>query len=135
VNAAYLKQLNHKLAQNKQKPSDKLNHSWLGKLMIKQLKPSESGQKGLSFKAPASVNPKALKQKGYAVVDKIVFRDLLSDLSEIEQLLKKIDEYDFQSIRIKSLVPLIPLNGYDALALMLAHTERHLIQAKKYLES
>ena len=132
TNDFYLKQLREKIEQANT-ASDKLNRGWFAKWFANGLKPK--GQSlGFKMKTFSSIDPLKRQKKGFQLVDHIVFQDLIDSLEQIDQLLEGAKGKKLSALKIQSLSSLLKFRVYDALDIVVSHTERHLIQAKNILK-
>jgi hypothetical protein len=130
VNGFYLKQLGAKAGGTEAADKEPPRSGFLGKYLTNNFKPNTSGGKGTKFKSPASVHPLKRQEKGLKPIVGVAFRQIVEDLDVIEKHLTALQTKRYERLRIKTLVPWLKVNGYDALAIMLSHTDRHLEQAK-----
>ncbi|MDZ7847357.1 MAG: DinB family protein [Owenweeksia sp.] len=118
--------------------ADEVNHdevqlSWLGRQLVHAMEPRDGH---IPYKMPTfpKINPAKRAKKGIAIDEKVVFSQLITDIEELEDLMIKTYDYDIDQVKIPSIFPWLKISIADALAFNLAHTERHLLQAKKIVE-
>lgn len=133
VNTYYLKVLGRGWEKAQEAKKDSFKLSWIGKKMVKSMEP-KNGKRPFKMKTFKKSDPlKLQKERGSKLIDQIVFQDFMEQLKQFKILLQKHESKDLQSIKVKSLIPIIGLRGGDALAFIVAHMERHLLQAEDLL--
>jgi len=134
VNAFYLKQTAQALNQAPDVNHDHVKVSWLGKKLKNGMEPDTDTGK-ITFKVPtlSAIDPVKRAKKGIALDEKVIFRDFVNDMDEWEELLIKAYDKDIDQIKVKSLFPFLKLRLPDALPFIMAHTRRHLQQARNNL--
>jgi len=132
VNAPYLKQIEALKSKAPKAPANSAPRStFLGRYMLKSFRLAPEGEKkGMKWKSPASVDPIKQNEKGFKPVTNVVFRQLVQDLDQIETYLKEAQELALEKLKIKTLIPWLKINAFDALQIMVAHGQRHFKQAK-----
>lgn len=134
VNAHYLKHI--RIAHNKAKKSQtaqSISHSFFGKWFANRMKPVDGINKSKT-KAFKNLDPRTKRAKGIAVLENIVFKDILDDLTDMKNLLKDAEELDLSKAKVQSLISYISFKYADAWDVVLSHYERHMIQAKNIQE-
>ena len=130
VQGYYIRNIREALERAPEVNHDEVNYSWLGKQAIKFMEPRDGGVR-FKIKTFKKVDPIAREKRGIAIDEKVIFKDLIDDIEELEELMIKAYDYDLESVKVPSSVSWIKFNIADALEFNLAHTERHLLQAKK----
>lgn len=131
ANGHYLKELNKVISSSESKGSEgEFKMTWLGKKMLKSMEPQQ-GIIPMKMKTFKSTDPLILQAKGHKLTDHIVFQDFMSDLKEFKRLIKEAETRDIQKLKIRSLISILKLRVGDALCFIIAHMERHLLQAQR----
>jgi hypothetical protein len=110
--------------------SDKVDFkmSWLGKKMVGSMKPD--GEKiPFKMKTFKKTDPLVAQSNGKRLVEHVVFQDFVQGLIQFEEIIALAKTKNIQKIKIPSLIAILKLKVGDALAFVLAHMERHLLQA------
>lgn len=130
----YLKNIAAGLEKAPEVNHDEVSFSWIGKKLTDGMEPKEGT---IRFKVPTfpSLDPLKRSKKGVAINEQVIFSDFINDMEEMEDLMIKAYDVDISSVKVKTFMPLLKLNIADALSFNLAHTERHVLQAQKLLES
>lgn len=133
VNGYYLKALDRAWDKLPDTTDVGFKISWMGNKMVKSMEP-KNGKRPFKMKTFQKTDPLVLQEKrGNKLIDHIVFQDFMNDLKQFKVLLEKHKEKDMQAAKIKSIIPILKLKGGDALAFIIAHMERHLLQAENLL--
>jgi hypothetical protein len=133
VQGFYIKNIREALERASEVNHDEVNFSWIGKQAIKYMSPVD-GQVKYKVKTFKKVDPVARQKRGIAIDEKVIFQDLIADIEELEELMIKAYDYDLESEKVPTVISWIKLNIADALEFNLAHTERHLLQARRIVE-
>lgn len=134
VNAYYVKALGRSWEKAPEGNTDDFKLSWLGQKMVKSMEP-KNGKRSFKMKTFKTTDPLILqKQRGSKLIDHIVFKDFMDQLKQFKKLMEAHAEKDMQSSKIKSLIPILKLRSSDALAFIIAHMERHILQAENLLK-
>ena len=135
TNDYYLKQLSSSLEQDQTDFVDKAYQpSFLKNFMVEGMKP-KNGNISNKIKTFKSVKPLAEREIGAIVKSKVVFADFFEDLDRLVLIAEEFKRIDGQRIKVNTLLgPILKMKGIDALRFLLAHNERHLLQAKNALE-
>lgn len=112
---------------------DEVHFTWLGRQLIQALAPQD-GERRFKIRTLRKVNPRYRAKKGIAIDEKVAFQDFIADIEQLEELMIKAYDRDIEKVKIPTLVPLIKVNMADAFAMVLAHTQRHLLQASELIE-
>lgn len=131
--AYYIKELNQALDKAPENDRDETKLSWLGKQFIKSMEPKDGVIK-MKMKTFSKTDPIKRAKKGIAISEKVVFRDFINDIEELEEIIIRSYDKELTTVKVPTFLPLIKINIADALGFCLAHTERHLLQAQKVLE-
>lgn len=122
--------------QNALKNAPKNNHhkeklfksGWLGGYFTKLMQPNADGSLNKKMQSPKDKIPVEQKESHQVIAD------FISNQEVLFELLKTAEKVDIQSIRVPiSIAPFIKLKLGDVFAFVVAHTERHVLQAKKAL--
>ena len=130
VQAYYIKQIGKALDRSEEVDHDEYRQSWFGKKAINFMKPKD-GSIGFKIKTFKRIDPIKRAKKGIAIDEKVIFQDLIQDIEELEELMIKAYDYDLETQKVSTFVSWIKINIADAFEFNLAHTERHLLQARK----
>lgn len=132
--AFYIKNIAEVLQDAPEVNSDQVKISWIGKKFIEVMEPVD-GQITFKMKTFKKTDPIHRAKKGIVVNEKIVFRDFVNDMEELEELMRLSYDRDIASVKVPTFIPLLKLNIAEAFAVNMAHTERHVLQAKKIIEN
>ncbi len=132
VQACYITNLSMALDMAEDNEGDDTYLSWLGKKFINGLTPQEGVIKW-KVKTLKIADPIHRAKKGIVINENIVFKDFINDIEELEDLIIKAYDKDLTSIRVPTVLPFLKINIADALGFCLAHTERHVLQARNIL--
>lgn len=134
VNGYYVKVIGRAMDKAPIAKNENFKISWMGKKMVKSMEP-KNGKRPFKMKTFKKTDPIALQQeRGSKLIDHIVFQDFMEDMKQFKKLLQGNGEKDIQAVKIKSFIPIIKLKGGDAIAFVIAHMERHLLQAENLLD-
>ena len=129
----YLKQL--QALESKVKDHDidpPFYHSLKGRFFIRGMAPKDGGVIPYKMATAKSLRPLAEREPGAIVLQRVVFEDFMRDLSEFKRLISCFEKVDIKKQRIPTLLgPLVKLSVGDALAFLIAHMDRHILQAQK----
>tara|TARA_R110002050_G_scaffold49818_5_gene115543 strand:- start:4588 stop:5166 length:579 start_codon:yes stop_codon:yes gene_type:complete len=135
LNESYLDQFPAGLKKAQEVKSATIKRSWLGK-KLENASLLDADEKVLkSFKSPKATDPKAKVKAGFAIVEKVVFQELLRDLKEIKNYSELLASKNLDQLKVNTLLPLLKVTMADALFIMLEHTNRHIVQAEKILKN
>lgn len=133
VNGYYVKVLGREWDKAAITKDESFKISWMGKKMVKSMEPKD-GKRPMKMKTFKKTDPLVLQDKrGSKLIDHIVFQDFMENIKQFKKLLAAVADRDLQSVKVKSFLPLLKLKGGDALAFVVAHMERHLLQAQNLL--
>jgi hypothetical protein len=135
LNESYLDQFASQLKKANPAKTGKIKRTWIGKKLYKALLLSDNDLLLKRYKSPKAVDPKAQQAAGIAIVEKIVFQELLRDLKEIRSHAERLAAKNLDQLKVKTLLPLLKVNMADALFIMIEHTNRHIVQAGRILKS
>ena len=135
TNKYYLDGLNKALSASLVKPVEKPYKAGVfGAFMINGLKPKE-GAIRFKMKTFNSVKPITERHPGSILKASAVFADFLEDLKSFDTVGLQLKETDGQKVRVKSLIGnALRFRGIDALLFLMAHNERHILQAERAME-
>lgn len=135
VNGFYLKKVSKALKKAPDVDHNNVSPSWLGRRLRSAMDPDEdTGKIGMKVPTFASIDPVKRAKQGIAIDEKVIFRDFVNDMDEWEELLILAYDKDIDLIKVKSLLPFLKLRLPDALPFIMAHTRRHLQQARNNLK-
>jgi hypothetical protein len=134
-NTHYINEINKALPKLSPTQKDlKYSAGLVGSYMIKSMRPSDGSIKN-KMKTFKTVRPLAEREPGAIVKAQPVFTDFFADLDTFQTLLISLKGKNIQSVKVKSLVGnIIRFKVGDALLFLLAHNDRHILQAIKALE-
>ncbi len=128
-NDLYIRQIMTKITKApeiKAGPGDKYNSGWLGDWVYEKIMPRTDGSV-FKLKAPKFLHAVAVNLNG-----KEVLNHFLQQLDMVDDILRHSGTKDMEGIRIPfSFTRLITLRLGDNLRYLVAHIERHLLQAQK----
>ncbi|MES1225575.1 MAG: DinB family protein [Bacteroidota bacterium] len=114
-------------APDKDTPTHK--STWLGEFAYAQIKPKPDG-KGFKLPSPKKLHPKNDYKDGYTVLN-----NFLHQLDIMHDILEHANTKDTQQIKIPfAFSKLITLRLGDNLRFLIAHNERHMLQAQRIAE-
>ena len=134
-NEHYIREIKKALPQLKPTTKDlKFKSGFIGAYMIKSMRPVEGIIKN-KMKTFTKVKPLAEREKGAIVKAQPLFTDFYADLDEFNKIVSDIEGKDIQSAKVNSLIGnLVRFKVGDALVFMIAHNERHILQATQALK-
>lgn len=135
VHQFYLQQMERKVPQLKAPDSDQLAPGWLGRTAVKNMEPGNNGSIPFKMKTFKKIDPIQARARGEAIVADVVFRDFVEDLQRLEDLIQQAENKSLENAKIQTVLPLLKMRISDALPFILAHAQRHVVQAKGNLES
>lgn len=130
----YIKTLNKALYLAPEVENDQTELSWLGKQFIKSMAPDEEGKIHMKMKTFKKTDPIHRAKKGVVLDEKVVFSDFITDIEEMEELIILSYDKDLTAVKVPTFLPFIKINIADALGFCMAHTERHVLQARNILD-
>ncbi len=134
-NESYLDQFPKALQKAQEAKTAPLMRSWIGK-KLEQACLLDANDMPIKYrKTRQATDPKAKQKAGFAVVEKVVFQELVQDLREIRNYAKLLDSKNLEQLKVKTLLPIVKVSLADALFIMLEHTNRHIAQASMILKS
>lgn len=105
-----------------------------GKLMTKAMKPKGNRIKW-KMKTFPSLQPLNVKDPKARLVEHVVFEKFNEDMDALVKLIPEIQKLPWKKTRIQTaLGKSVKIRIGDAIAFILAHTERHILQAQKILQ-
>tara|TARA_R110001592_G_scaffold138225_1_gene356913 strand:+ start:31275 stop:31853 length:579 start_codon:yes stop_codon:yes gene_type:complete len=135
LNESYLDQFPKALQKAKKADTSPVKRSWIGKKLEQACLLDVNDMPIKYSKTPQATDPKAKQKAGFAVVEKVIFQELVQDLREISNYAKLLDSKNLDQIKVKTLLPIVKVSMADALFIMLEHTNRHIVQASRILKS
>ncbi len=135
VNAAYLKNMPSLEVLDDADVNRKLKRSFLGRRIEKSMQLKADGTIGFKMKTPSVSDPLKAQKRGHAAVEKVVFREILTDLDELNSYIEVLDQKKLEAHSVPTLYPILKVNAADALFILLEHELRHLAQARRILEA
>jgi len=133
VNGAYLKNM-PQIDKLEAAASDRnLKRSYLGRQIESSMALKPDGGMKIKMKTPSISDPRKAQKRGHAMVEQVVFREILTDLDTIRAYVDILDQKALEKTRVATLYPILKVNGADALFILLEHELRHLAQAARIL--
>jgi hypothetical protein len=132
VQGFYLANIANALEQAPENTGDNTQLTWLGQKFIKGMAPQEGIIKW-KVKTFKKIDPVYRAKRGVAINENIVFRDFINDIEEMEELIIKAYDKDLTALKVPTFFPILKINLADAMGFSLAHTERHVLQARNIL--
>lgn len=129
----YLQQIEMALNKAPEVNHDDLKITWLGSQFIKSMKPVD-GVRKMKVKTFRKSDPLYRAKQGIVLNDRIVFQDFINDIEELEEIIIKAYDRDISSVKVPTFIPFIKINIAEAIGFSLAHTERHIVQAKELID-
>lgn len=137
TNESYLKQFEKAGEKAGSEPINKpFYHSLKGRFFINSMAP-KSGDR-IKYKMPTAqqLRPLAERQPGAKVLTRVVFEDFMRDVDQLQKHLAQFKNLDIKKTRMKTLFgSMVKLSVGDALGFILAHMDRHILQAEKVKEN
>ena len=130
ANEHYLKELRSAFDKSPDGGKESFKIGWMGRQMVKSMEPRE-GKTPFKMKTFKKTDPLLLQSKGHKLVDHVVFQDFMDHLKQFKEIITEARNKDLRKIKITSLISLLKLRVGDALAFIIAHMERHLLQATR----
>ena len=120
----YLDAINRKQNQNTAPPRGYFQSGWLGGYFTKLMKPLPDHTLPKKMKAPSNATPSPAPDAEEMLLE------FLEHQQHLLSLLEQAKKHDINAIRIPiSISPFIKLKLGDTYAFLIAHQERHLLQA------
>ncbi|WP_153795718.1 DinB family protein [Foetidibacter luteolus] len=114
----------------KQHPSAKFSSGFLGGYFTKMMQPKQNGVISNKMKSPGAHAPKSILQSHE------VIREFIDQQEKILKLLYVAKRVDLNKTRVPiSIAPFIKLKLGDVLSFVIAHNERHVLQAENALKA
>jgi hypothetical protein len=135
LNESYLDQFPAQVKLAKEASPGKIKRSWIGKKLIEASRVNANDELIKKYTSPKVIDPKAREKAGFAIKEKIVFQELLRDLKEIRVYADLLASKNLDTLKVKTLLPLLKVNLADALFIITEHTYRHILQAERILKS
>ncbi len=133
LNRHFLDQLENR-PQLKGKPKSSLPKSLYAKMLLASMPAETHGVSKRKYKTPSATDPLKKQAKGYAIVPKVVFADLLADLDQIKSLIAELDQGNLATYKIKGVIKVFRIYTYEALLVLIRHSHRHIIQAENIIK-
>ncbi len=110
------------------RPKENFKSGWLGNYFTKMMKPGENGKVANKMQAPRDHRP--LKELSK---DKVL-TEFISQQSRLLELLETAKQKDIGALRTPiSLTKMFKLKAGDTFRFLIAHEQRHMIQARRAL--
>jgi len=110
------------------KPAEYFKSSWLGNYFYKSMLPQENGQLKNKMRSPRNHQP------GIQLNSVEVLNEFISQLETLGRLLTEARNIDLNKARVPiSISPFIKLKLGDVFLFLIAHINRHILQAEKAL--
>jgi hypothetical protein len=109
-------------------PAPEFKSSWLGNYFTKMMLPTENGQLRSKMKSPKDHHPPVKLDASHVV------STFLNQQQTIEQLLQRAQKVNIQKVKVPiSISRWIKLSAGDTFRFLIAHEQRHILQASKVL--
>ncbi len=126
TNDIYIRRILKKMQQAPDIDGSLFRSGWLGDLAYEQIMPRPNGTV-LKLKAPHLLRPSGDQLNGHEVLNRF-----LQQMDMIHDILRHAASKDLERIRIPlASTRMVSLRLGDSLRFVIAHCERHLLQAKK----
>jgi hypothetical protein len=120
----YLKVIDDKLGEAKEKSTEEVKYSWFGKMSIKSMHPDNRKKS----KTLGRLNPAA------SGVNRQALEDFISHQKNLIGIMEKSEKYSLNSIRIPADVfKLLKLRLGECLEFLIIHQQRHILQIRELL--
>ncbi len=129
----YAKSIAQGLEKAPASSDDSVKLSWMGKRFIKMMEP-QNGEIKRKMKTFKKTDPILRAKEGFAIDEKVVFQNFIKDIEFLEELILEAYDKDISKIKVPTFIPIIKINIADAFGFNLAHTERHMLQARRILK-
>lgn len=107
-------------------------HSLKGRFFINSMTPKTGDRIKYKMPTAAQLRPLAEKQPGAKVLVRVVFEDFMRDIDDLKEQLEHFKNIDIRKVKIKTLFgSMVKLSVGDALGFIIAHMDRHILQAEK----
>jgi uncharacterized damage-inducible protein DinB len=127
-NGMYIQLLLPRITTAPDTPADTFRSGWLGDLIYEMIVPRPDGSV-FKMKAPKSMHAATNRLDGHEVLLRVNQK-----CDEIEDILRHVTTKDLQRIKIPfSVTKLVSLRLGDNLRYLIAHSERHLLQAQRVM--
>lgn len=125
----YLDSINNIITHAPVNTKETFRSNWLGNLAYEKIMPRPDGTV-FKMKAPGFLRPASIHLNGIEVL-----RNYMKQLDEFDHILELSQYVDMKKIKIPfSFTKLLSLRLGDNLRFIVAHNERHLLQAQKVLK-
>ena len=125
----YLRHIGNALTEAPINGKEEFTSGWLGDLIYEKIMPRSDGTI-FTIKSPRLLHPST-----GTLVGKEVLNNFMKQLDELDHVLELSTYVDLQKIKIPlSISKFIKLRLGDSLRFLVAHNERHLLQAQKVLQ-
>ncbi len=135
VNGHYLKGMPKPESLASADEGRSLKRSFIGKQLEKSMRLKSDGSMKMKLKSPSVSDPIKAQKRGHAAVEKVIFREVLTDLDQIKSYIDLVADKKLEAAKVPSLLPILKLNAADVLFVTLVHELRHLAQARRILEA
>jgi hypothetical protein len=126
----YLHAINEALKDAPINAKETFKSNWLGNFAYEKIIPREDGSI-FKMKAPKFLHPTTSRLNGASVLEKY-----MQQLDEFDHILELSQYVDLQKVKIPfSFTKLLKLRLGDNLRFIVAHNERHLLQAQRVLNA
>jgi len=120
----YLRVIDVKLSNAKEKGKEDVKYSWFGKMSIKSMHPDNRKKS----KTLGRLNP------AESEVSKQVLQDFIAHQKKLLELMNKADRYSLNSIKIPADVfKLLKIRLGECFEFLIIHQQRHILQIKELL--
>ena len=114
--------------QKNQQPASTFTSGWLGNYFIHLMQPKKDGSLSKKMKSPKNHQPKNNADSH------LVIAEFIEQQEKLLVLLKQAGQLNLNSIKVPiSISPFIKLKLGDVFMFLIAHNERHVVQAERAL--
>lgn len=132
----YSRQFSEHLGEKKQDKDQPefLKPTWIGKYLYKSMKPKD-GVIRAKMATMGKMKPDTELGKVSELDKDKVLNHFLEMQREIQKCLEHAEDRHLQKIKIQTEIPLLKMRLGDAIRFIMAHTQRHILQAERALEA
>ena len=124
VNERYVTNIKKALNNPSKRKKEGYRATWIGNLLIRSNKPKQGNKIPFPTKTSKDFIPQRDRRP------QAIFLDFNSILGELEALVEQSKEVSLNT-RVRTLIPILSIRLADAFEVLIAHMERHILQAKR----
>lgn len=119
------KEIGRAMSRNS-RPQTEFRSGWLGNYFTNLMQPSPNGHLKMKMKAPSNAIPAADLDAGKVVAE------FIDQMEQLQLLMRMAESVDLNGVRIPiSIAKFIRLKLGDVFAFLIAHIDRHMLQAER----